>query len=181
MNIPDAKKTFTAFAFASCAVLPAFAQEKQIPVAPPPPDEVTYWKTEFFDAVLALHKCKEQGVCAEVHWLNPKDEKIFEYWADPKLKRSLSTPSGNKSPSEDDIKSICGFRPKSQFKQVAPDRWQGTMDMRGIGMSVKSDVTMVNDKEIRVDTSKLFFSQKETWQRVEQNDPRYPKCFAPKK
>ncbi len=181
------KKTIASLAF-SCAALPAFAQEGIVPetaAAPAPAapasstigTETTYWKTEFFDAVLAIRPCKEQGVCAEVHWVNPDEPKIVEYFGDPKLKKSGF---GNQV-TQDDVKALCGFQPKMQAKQVSANKWAGTLHMRGLGMTFNTEVVLVNENEAHVVTSKAIFSQKDVWKRVEPNDPRYPKCTAPKK
>lgn len=155
----------TAFGFAAA---PAGALANGIEEAP------TLWKTVTFDAVISLKPCPpaQGGVCGEVYWLNPKDKTLFDYFGDK------AAHSG--SVTDADVSALCGFSPRLDFKQTAPNRWQGTMDLRGKGMTVNVDATRINDREMKVDTSKFVIRQSETWTRVDASDPRYPKCEKPK-
>lgn len=143
-------------------------------ISTPVEDPPTLWKTTTFDAVISMKPCASQGVCGEVYWMNPQDKTLFDYFGD-KSTRDIGQPV-----TEADVKALCGFSPKLDFKQTAPNRWQGTMDLRGKGMTVNIDATRLNDREMKVDTSKFVVRQSETWTRVDANDPRYPKCERPK-
>lgn len=172
-----------ALAASAGAQQPATAPASTPATADNAKSDYTYWKTEFFDAVIAIRKCPETGICGYLHWLNPKDEKIFDYLGDPKTKRQRvpNYESGVfNGVTENDIKALCGYSPAMQFKQVADKKWTGTLDMRGMGFNVNMNVEERNENELYVVTTKAFYTQKETWRRVKDNDPRYPRCFAPK-
>lgn len=175
------KKTLS-IAFA-CTVAPAAAQGmvEKTPNALPP--QTTYWKTEHLDMVLSVRPCEKQVVCGEIHWLNPEDEKIYEYFGDRKNRARQAGPHGGfdilPRATQDDIRALCGFSPKMDFRQVADNKWQGKIEIRGMGFTANMDVTAISKDELRVVTSKAIITQKETWRRVEENDPRYPKCVKP--
>jgi hypothetical protein len=156
----------TAFTFAAGGAALAATNNKD--------DAPTLWKTQTFDAVIELQPCPETGMCGQLHWMNPADKKLFEYFGD----RSGREPG--QAITADDVKALCGFTPKIDFKKTAENRWQGTMELRGMGMSVNVDATRIDDNAMRVDTSKLIIRQSETWTRVDAKDPRYPKCEKPK-
>ncbi len=156
----------TAFTFAAGGAALAAPNTKS--------DGPTLWKTQTFDAVIELQPCGPSGLCGQVHWLNPADKKLFEYFGD----RSNREPG--QAITTDDVKALCGFTPKIDFTKIADNRWQGTMELRGMGMSVNVDATRLDDNAMRVDTSKLIIRQTETWTRVDPADPRYPKCEKPK-
>lgn len=144
------------------------------------PDKPTLWKTESFDMILSLQQCKEKGVCGEVVWLNPKDKSIYEYFTDirEQAERRMNNGNLNEPVTEADVMKFCGYKPKMQFQQVSASRWTGTMDVPGLGMTLKAEVQIISDQEIRVKSSKGFISSTDTWRRVADNDPRYPRCNA---
>lgn len=145
------------------------------PATPPElPPSPTLWKTESFDAVISLQPCPESGVCGSVHWVNPSDTAIFDKFGD----KSGRGPGDEITSS--DVAGLCDFSPKMQFQKVAPGRWQGRMELRGMNMDVGVDATGVDDKTMRLKFTKGIFSQTETWRRVEPGDARYPKCEKPK-
>jgi uncharacterized protein (DUF2147 family) len=136
-------------------------------------DEATLWKTQTFDAVIALKPCPGTGVCGEIHWMNPSDHKLFDHFGDKAKK-------GYGPVTDDDVRALCGFSPKIDFRAVGDNRWQGTMHLRGMNMTVDVDALRTSENTMRVDTSKFIIRQSETWTRVDANDPRYPKCEKPK-
>lgn len=159
------KTSFVALASAFGAVAVANAA----PVA----EEATLWKTQTFDAVIAMKPCPGTGVCGEIHWMNPSDHKLFDYFGDKAKKAGQPV-------TDDDVKALCGFSPKIDFRVAGDNRWLGTMHLRGMGFSVNVDAVRTSDSTMRVDTSKLIIRQSETWTKVDANDPRYPKCDKPK-
>lgn len=142
------------------------------------PDKPTLWKTETFDMILSLQQCKESGVCGEVVWLNPKDKSIYEYFTSIKDRadRRLNSGDLNEVVTEADVMKFCGYKPKMNFQQVAANRWIGSMDVPGLGMTLKTEVEIISDQEIKVKNSKGFISSTDTWRRIADNDPRYPRC-----
>lgn len=182
----DIRKKTLSLAFA-CTVVPAAAQDGA-PVAsattpPAIPAGKTYWKTEHLDMVLAVWPCDKQLVCGEIHWLNPEDDKIYEYFGDRKKRGRAAGPRSGfdvmPQVTKDDIRALCGFSPRMDFRQVAGNKWAGRIDIRGMGITANMEVTALSENELRVVTSKAFISQKETWRRVAETDPRYPKCVKP--
>lgn len=165
------RSSFVALATAfGVAATPAPARS-----APPElPQSPTLWKTESFDAVIQLQPCPETGVCGSLHWVNPADTALFEKFGD------RSGRGFGDDITRDDVKGLCGFSPKMQFQQVAPGQWRGRMDLRGMNMTVGVEATGIDQDTMRVKFSKGIFSQTETWRRVGNNDPRYPKCEKPK-
>lgn len=129
----------------------------------------TYWKTNVVDSVIAMQPCPESGVCGKIVWINPEDRDAYDYFGDPAVAR------GRRVEAED-IQSLCGYSPKMAFEQVAPNQWNGTMDIRGKGVTANVEATQVNENELRIRISKFIFSETDTWTRVNKNDPRYPHC-----
>lgn len=129
----------------------------------------TYWKTNVVDSVIAMHTCPESGVCGKIVWINPEDRDAYDYFGDPDVAR-------NRRIGTDDVQSLCGYSPKMDFEQVAPNQWHGTMDIRGKGVTANVEATQVNENELRIRISKFIFSETDTWTRVSKNDPRYPHC-----
>jgi len=123
--------------------------------------EETYWKTNIVDAVIALRPCPETGICGKIVWTNPQDRKLQDYFGDPKR-------AGDEN--------LCGYSPRISFRQVAADRWKGTMEMRGYNINANMDVTLTGTDTLHVKASKFIFAETDTWRRVEKNDPRYPHC-----
>ncbi|MDE1151908.1 MAG: DUF2147 domain-containing protein [Micavibrio sp.] len=136
------------------------------------PNEETLWKTQKFDAVIALRPCDSSGVCGEIRWVNPDDSTITDYFGDPARR------SGD-ADSRAEVEALCGFSPHMQVKDAGPGRWQGQMDLRGMNMTVNVDAQKVSDQQLKVVFSKGIFSRTENWTRVEANDPRYPACKKP--
>lgn len=182
-----------AVSFASAAHSQEAAKVSSAPVPTPTPavtpvalpvsfqtSEETLWKTEFLDTVIAMRKCPESGVCGQLYWMNPKDEKIIEYMGEKKTTFDNDA-FANPSELEKSIQALCGYSPKLQFKQVADGHWKGTMHMRGYGMNVNIDVKVLSETELAVVSSKAFVTKKETWRKISPNDTRYPKCTLPKK
>lgn len=129
----------------------------------------TLWKTNVVDAVLRLRTCPETGICGSLHWVNPKDRSAFDYFGDQDSKKTFR-------PTREDIMGLCDYAPAMQFNQVAPDRWEGKLHMRGRGVTVNMQATVVGDSQIQVVASKAIFSERDTWTRIAENDPRYPRC-----
>jgi len=129
----------------------------------------TYWKTNLVDTVIALKPCPKTGVCGKIVWINPQDQDAYDYFGDPaKIHgRRMNT---------QDIQSLCGYSPKIDFKQVAPNQWTGTMEVRGKGVTANMEATQISENELRIRISKFIFSETDTWKRVAKNDPRYPHC-----
>lgn len=125
------------------------------------PTEETYWKTNIVDAVIALRPCPETTICGKLVWHNPADPKAQEYFGDP---------------SRPGAENLCGFSPRMQFEQVAPNSWRGTMEMRGRRMTVNMHAQLLDDATLKIKASKFIFSENDTWKRVDKNDPRYPHC-----
>jgi len=136
------------------------------------PNEETLWKTQKFDAVIALRPCDSSGVCGEIRWLNPDDTGLTDYFGDPARR-------GEGVDSRAEVEALCGFSPKMQVKDAGPGRWQGQMELRGMGMNVNIDAQKINDQQLKVVFSKGIFSRTENWTRVQPNDPRYPACKKP--
>lgn len=132
----------------------------------------TLWKTNLVDAVLRLRTCPETGICANLHWVNPTDRGAFDYFGDPNTKKTFR-------PTQQDILGLCDYAPAMKFNQVAANRWEGTLHMRGKGLTVNVRATLVDENRIDVVASKLFLSDRDTWTRVAADDPRYPRCTAP--
>jgi hypothetical protein len=147
-------------AFSCAAITPAVAAE--------PPAE-TLWKTEYLDTVISLRPCPEKGICHSLYWLNPDDDKITGYFGDPE----------KKIPGRNGVLALCGFSPKTDFRQVAADRWEGQMEIRGLPATAGVVVTRLNENEMRVVTSIAIFSKTEKWVKVDPADARYPKCRLP--
>jgi len=141
------KTSFVALASAFGAVAGATPVTKN--------EEATYWKTQTFDAVIAMKPCTGTGVCGEIHWMNPSDHKLFDYFGD-------RTKKGAGPVTDEDVRALCGFSPKIDFKTVGDNRWQGTMELRGMNMTVNVDALRTSDTTMRVDTSKLIIRQSET-------------------
>ncbi|MFN7113927.1 MAG: hypothetical protein ACK4PK_06160 [Alphaproteobacteria bacterium] len=129
----------------------------------------TLWKTNVVDAVLRLRTCPETGICGSLHWVNPEDRRAFDYFGDQDSKKTFR-------PTRQDIMGLCDYAPRMQFNQVAPNRWEGKLDMRGRGVTVNMTATLVGDNQIQVVASKAIFSERDTWTRVAHDDPRYPRC-----
>ncbi len=123
--------------------------------------EESYWKTNIVDAVIALRPCPETGICGEIVWANPEDRKLQDYFGDPNRTRD---------------ENLCGYSPRIDFRQVADNRWKGTMEMRGYNIHANMDVTLTGNDALHVKASKFIFSETDTWRRVAKNDPRYPHC-----
>ena len=126
-----------------------------------PLQKETHWKTNIVDAVIALRPCPQTTICGEIVWHNPADAKAQEYF-------------GNPATAEAD--NLCGFSPRMQFERVAENHWRGTMDMRGRGITVHMDAQLLNDTTLEITASKFIFTERDTWKRIEKNDPRYPRC-----
>lgn len=129
----------------------------------------TLWKTNVVDAVLRLRTCPETGICGSLHWVNPDDRRAFDYFGDQDSKKTFRT-------TRDDILSLCDYAPAMQFNHVAPGRWEGKLHIRGRGVTVNMQATVVGDNQIQVVASKAIFSERDTWIRIAENDPRYPRC-----
>lgn len=137
--------------------------------APPVGPVETLWKTNMVDAVLRLRTCPETGICASMHWVNPDDRRAFDYFGDQDSKKTFR-------PSRQDILGLCGYTPRMQFNQVAPNRWEGTLHLRGKGVTVNMRATLTDDRTLDIVASKAIFRERDTWTRLEANDPRYPRC-----
>ena len=129
----------------------------------------TLWKTGVVDAVISLRTCPETGICGTLHWVNPDDRRAFDYFGDPDTKKTFR-------PTRENVLSLCDYTPRMQFNQVAPGHWKGTLHLRGRGMTVNMDAKFVNENELKIVASKAIFSERDTWTRVANNDPRYPRC-----
>jgi len=129
----------------------------------------TLWKTNVVDAVLRLRTCPETGICGSLHWVNPNDRSAFDYFGDPDSKKTFR-------PTREDILGLCDYAPTMQFNQVAPNRWEGKLHMRGRGVTVNMTATVVGENQLQVVASKAIFSERDTWTRIAENDPRYPRC-----
>jgi len=146
----------------------------QIPAPPQPvagalgPVE-TLWKTNVVDAVLRLRTCPETGICGELHWVNPDDRRAFDYFGDQSSKKTSR-------PTRQDILGLCDYAPRMDFRRVAENRWEGTLHMRGRRMTVNMQATAVSENELRIVASKAIFTERDTWTRVAEDDPRYPRC-----
>lgn len=165
----------TAFGFAAAAGSATAAPVNPAPATPAPSSsatDVTLWKTESLDAVIRIEN-GPNGAHSELYWMNPKDTRIFDYFGD---KAGRETGS---AVTEDDVKALCGFSPRLDFKAVGEQRWRGTMKLRGMGMDVNVEATRLSDRQLRVDTSKFIIRQSETWTRIDAGDPRYPACKKP--
>jgi len=142
--------------------------------APQPPAPAlgpaeTLWKTNLVDAVIRLRTCPETGICGTLHWVNPDDRRAFDYFGDQESKKTFR-------PTRDDILGLCDYKPRMQFNQVAPNKWEGKLEMRGRGVTVNMQATLVGDSQMQIVASKAIFSERDTWTRVAENDPRYPRC-----
>ena len=169
-NNPDFRRKAASLMIAFSVAAPALADDAEA-------EAETLWKTQTFDAVISLKPCPETGVCGYVYWLNPDDNKLFDYFGDPKARAGRGNVfSEGGGPTREDVKALCGFSPKMHFAEAADGHWQGRMEMRGMGMTVNVDATKQGERELRVVTSKGIFYQTETWVRVDKNDARYPKC-----
>lgn len=142
--------------------------------AAPKSEGPTLWKTQTFDAVISLQECPSTGVCGEIVWLNPADRKLYDYFGD-KAKKQDGMPV-----TDSDVKELCGFSPKLNFLPTGENQWRGTMELRGMNMTVNIDAVRTSDSTMRVDTSKFIIKQSETWTRVDANDARYPRCEKPR-
>jgi hypothetical protein len=165
----------TAFGFAAATGSATAAPVNPAPANPVPSSsasDVTFWKTQSLDAVIRIENGPD-GARSELYWMNPKDTKIFDYFGD-KTGRDAGS-----AVTESDVKGLCGFSPKLDFKAAGEQRWRGTMELRGMGMEVNVEATRLNDRQMRVDTSKFIIRQSETWTRIDAGDPRYPACRKP--
>lgn len=147
-------------AFSCAAIIPGMGAEL--------PAE-TLWKTEYLDTVISTRPCSENSICHSLYWLNPNDDKITDYFGEP----------GKTAAGRNGALSLCGFSPKSEFRQVAADRWEGQVELRGLSTTANVVTTRINENEMRVVTSIAIFSKTEKWMRVEPGDTRYPKCKIP--
>jgi hypothetical protein len=156
----------------------AAAQEAPLTAAATPPADKappalgpvdTLWKTNVVDAVLRLRTCPETGICGSLHWVNPDDRRAFDYFGDQDSKKTFR-------PTRQDILGLCGYSPRMDFRRVAEDRWEGTLHMRGRGVTVNMQATLVNENEMKVVASKAIFTERDTWTRIAAADPRYPRC-----
>lgn len=129
----------------------------------------TLWKTNVVDAVIRLRTCPETGLCGTLHWVNPEDRRAFDYFGDQDTKKTFR-------PTREDILGLCDYKPRMQFNQVAPNKWEGRLEMRGRGVTVNMEATLENENQLKVVASKAIFSERDTWTRVAENDPRYPRC-----
>lgn len=129
----------------------------------------TYWKTNIVDAVITLYPCEPAGVCSQIVWINDKKTDVYEYFGDPAVLRQ-------RRPTVEDVQSLCGFSPRVDFERTAANRWEGTMEVRGKRMTLNMRATLVDDRTLQIVASKAIFSKRDTWRRVEANDPRYPDC-----
>lgn len=153
------------FSSAFCvAVTPAPLPQKS--------NEETLWKTQSFEAVVSLRPCPETGACGYIYWLNPADKKLYDYFG---ARKGFDEPV-----TEDDVASLCGFSPRMKFNPPAGDKWQGRMEMRGMGMDVNVSAEPQGEDRLRVTFSKGIFRQTETWTKVAPADKRYPRCDLPK-
>lgn len=148
--------------------------EGAVPDAPVPPTPAigaveTLWKTNVVDAVIRLRTCPESGLCGTLHWVNPEDRRAFDYFGDQDIKKTFR-------PTREDILGLCDYKPRMQFNQVAPNKWEGRLEMRGRGVTVNMEATLENENQLKVVASKAIFSERDTWTRVAENDPRYPRC-----
>lgn len=168
-------------AFSSAALAPPIVATP-LPPDPAPLSKETLWKTEYLDTVISLRECAENNVCGYIYWVNPNDTKIYDYFGDPRQRFNLPASfslENNPPPSATDILSVCGHSPKTDFRQVADKKWQGTMELRGMNMTVKMNVTQISDDELKVVSKFGLFSKTETWRQVPPGDLRYPKCAFP--
>lgn len=131
--------------------------------------EPTLWKTGVVDAVISLRTCPETGICGQLHWVNPDDRRAFDYFGDQDSKTG-------RRPTRENILSLCDYTPRMQFNQIAPNKWKGTLHLRGRGMTVNMEATLADAHTLKVVASKAIFSERDTWTRVASNDPRYPRC-----
>lgn len=151
------------------------AGAQETPEAPPQPagsalgGTESFWKTNVVDAVLRLRTCPETGICGSLHWVNPDDRRAFDYFGDQESKTTFR-------PTRQDILGLCGYSPRMHFRRVAENRWEGTLHMRGRGVTVNMQATLVNENEMKVVATKAIFTERDTWTRVAENDPRYPRC-----
>lgn len=172
-NTPESRRLLRqagALALAFGVSFAAAAQDAEGAAAQPalgPAD--TLWKTNVVDAVLRLRTCPETGICGSLHWVNPDDRRAFDYFGDQDSKKTFR-------PTRQDIMGLCDYAPTMQFNQVAPNRWEGKLHMRGRGVTVNMQATLVNDQQMQVVASKAIFSERDTWTRIADNDPRYPRC-----
>jgi len=138
------------------------------PPALPASNSETLWKTETFDAVVSLRPCPESGACGYIYWLNPADKKLYDYFGERK--------SYGDGPTEADVAALCGFVPRTSFSPPVDGKWEGRMEMRGMGMNVNVNATPLDENRLRVVFSKGIFRQTETWTKVSPDDKRYPRC-----
>lgn len=176
-----------ALVFSLAAIAPEAAAEQ--PVTPPGNaaentqaqfDPRGLWKTERFDSVVTLEDCppgSDQELCSRIWWVNPKDHEIFEWFG-----------SGNKTRYEitdRDVLSLCGMKADITANATGLNQWKGKLYAPGQHITLTIEVEMPDP-----DTAKLveyvdipFISaikERETWRRVGEDDPRYPRCAPPK-
>lgn len=149
----------SAFCIAAASAMPAGNTQIQ---------EETLWKTETFDAVVSLRPCPESGACGYIYWLNPADKKLYDYFGERK--------SCGEGPTEADVAALCGFVPRTRFSPPVDGKWEGRMEMRGMGMDVNVNATPLDESRLRVVFSKGIFRQTETWTKISPDDKRYPRC-----
>ncbi len=176
----------TAGAFCMAFTMAAVAEAPPLPAnsTPVPPEtpkataketpKETLWKTQTFESVIALRPCPSTGMCGEIRWLDPNDTKLADYFGNPATK-------GDNGYTVDDVKALCGFSPRMQFAEASTGHWQGTMELRGWGMTAKVDATVIDDNNLKVTFAKGIFSKTENWTRVAPTDARYPACTKPGK
>lgn len=144
-----------------------------MPAATPAPDVTTllktetYWKASAVDAVIALRSCPETVICSRIVWFNPKDENLHRLFG-IRGKRAR-TP-------EELTRAFCNFAPRMTLKQTSPTTGTGTLEARGMGITLNVDATLVGNDRITMHISKAFISKNDTWTRVSATDIRYPHC-----
>lgn len=130
--------------------------------------ETSYWKPASVDAIIALHRCPETTACGEIYWYNPRDKRVAGNFGDPHLPKG--TPQ-----------DFCGFSPRMNFREVSVNKWRGTMNVRGRNITVRMDIDAVDADTIRLTgyldpLTRMIYSKKDTWHRVDIPDARYPAC-----
>lgn len=158
-----------ALAFGIGAAGAAFDAKAQSTSPAPIGPEPTLWKTGVVDAVISLRACPETGICGTLHWVNPDDRRAFDYFGDQDTKTG-------RRPTRENILSLCDYTPRMHFNQIAPNKWKGTLHLRGRGTTVNMEATLADDSTLKIVASKAIFSERDTWTRVAKNDPRYPRC-----
>lgn len=150
-----------------------------VAAAPPVSETPSYWKIPGYDATFEVVKCEKKGICATIHSLNAQDPKIKELFSDLMDK---ADPLPRRAPprviNDEDIHSLCGYKPEITIEQKSAGNWHGTFLalVSGREYTLKLIELSEGGLHVKINVPYIFFLGKDAQAERVLNPP--PACVA---